>query len=79
MFSDINKIDIRDLYNELQAINNKLDFIINQNRQSTIISVKNPTQRFYEIPDACRNCPNYPENGGSGNCNCTLCDPKITC
>ena len=24
------------------------------------------------IPPACRNCPNHPSNGGSGNCLCTL-------
>lgn len=24
------------------------------------------------IPEACRNCPNHPSNGGTGNCNCIL-------
>lgn len=32
-----------------------------------------------ETPDACKNCPNHPSNGGSGLCNCTLGQPKITC
>ena len=30
------------------------------------------TLTFSNIPPACRNCPNHPSNGGSGNCNCTL-------
>ena len=32
-----------------------------------------------ETPDPCKNCPNHPSNGGSGFCNCTLGQPKITC
>ena len=32
-----------------------------------------------ETPNACKNCPNHPSNGGSGFCNCTLGQPKITC
>ena len=28
---------------------------------------------------ACINCPNNPKNGGSGNCNCILGQPQITC
>ena len=31
------------------------------------------------ILEACRTCPNHPSNGGSGNCNCTLGMPTITC
>lgn len=27
----------------------------------------------------CPTCPNYPANGGSGYCNCTLGTPPITC
>lgn len=30
------------------------------------------------IPDPCVHCPNHPSNGGSGNCNCILGQPKIT-
>lgn len=33
----------------------------------------------FDIPDVCANCPNHPSNGGSGFCNCTLGQPKITC
>ena len=29
-------------------------------------------QTFTNIPSACRNCPNHPSNGESGNCTCTL-------
>lgn len=28
--------------------------------------------------DVCATCPNDPRNGGSGNCNCILGQPKIT-
>ncbi len=31
------------------------------------------------IPEACRSCSNHPANGGSGNCNCTLGSPSVTC
>ena len=29
-------------------------------------------------PDACKNCPNSPANGGSGICHCTLGSYNIT-
>ena len=32
-----------------------------------------------DIPPSCKNCPNHPSNGGSGICNCTLGDYKVTC
>lgn len=32
-----------------------------------------------ETPDACKNCPNHPSNGGSGVCNCILGLPVVTC
>ena len=31
------------------------------------------------VPEACRHCKNHPSNGGSGNCNCILGSPKVTC
>ena len=31
------------------------------------------------IPEACRNCSNHPNNGGSGICFCTLGMQTITC
>ena len=31
------------------------------------------------IPEACRSCTNHPSNGGTGNCNCTLGSPSVTC
>ena len=68
MFFDKNEIDIKDLYKELQNLNNKLDFIMYQNKNQEILN----------IPEACRNCSNHPSNGGSGICNCTLGQPKIT-
>lgn len=37
------------------------------------------TTTFTNIPPACRNCPNHPSNGGSGNCNCTLGDWPVIC
>lgn len=29
------------------------------------------------VPQACKDCPNHPSNGGSGNCNCSLPDEII--
>ena len=71
MFFDKNEIDIRDLYKELQNINNKLDYIINQNK-FTVNTIS-------DIPDPCKTCPNHPSNGGSGICWCTLGSQKIMC
>lgn len=31
------------------------------------------------LPASCRNCPNHPNNGGSGICHCILGGSKITC
>ena len=42
-------------------------------------SQKSIWKSLSEIPDSCKNCPNHPSNGGSGFCNCTLGQPKITC
>jgi hypothetical protein len=69
MFFDKNEIDIKDLYKELQYLNNKLDFIIDQNK----------IQEILNTPEACRNCSNHPSNGGSGICHCILGQPKVTC
>lgn len=71
MFFDKNEINIKDLYTELQHINNKLDYIINQNK-FTVNTVS-------YIPDPCKSCPNHPSNGGSGICNCTLGTMQVTC
>ena len=30
------------------------------------------------VPDACKNCPNHPSNGGSGFCLCTLGIQQVT-
>lgn len=32
-----------------------------------------------QTPSACQHCPNHPDNGGNGICNCTLGLPNITC
>lgn len=70
MFFNSKEIDIRDLYNELQSLNNKLDFIINQNKINGITN----------IPEACRYCSNHPSNGGNGTCNCILgMTTRVTC
>ena len=29
------------------------------------------------VPQACKDCPNHPSNGGNGNCNCSLPDEII--
>ena len=31
------------------------------------------------VASSCQTCSNNPANGGSGNCNCILGTPKITC
>lgn len=41
----------------------------------TQVWVSNPNTNY--IPQACKNCPNHPSNGGSGNCNCSLPDEII--
>ena len=38
----------------------------------------NSITNISSIPDSCVHCPNHPSNGGSGNCNCILGQPKIT-
>ena len=38
-----------------------------------------PPYKAYDFSDACEYCPNDPRNGGPGNCNCVLGQPKITC
>lgn len=56
-----------------------------QENYRTNLSEYNPwwpyqvTTTFTNIPPACRNCPNHPSNGGSGNCNCILGDWPIIC
>ena len=30
------------------------------------------------VPSPCANCPNHPQNGGSGICHCILGSPIIT-
>lgn len=38
------------------------------------------TKTSDDIPDACKNCPTHPSNGGSGVCNCIMGSmDKITC
>lgn len=69
MYFNNKEIDINDLFKELQSLNNKLDFIINQNKINQINN----------IPPACKNCSNHPSNGGTGICNCILGTPQITC
>lgn len=68
MFFNSRENNINDLYKELQILNNKLDFVINQNKINQI----NAT------PLNCQQCPNHPSNGGSGICHCILGTPKIT-
>lgn len=34
---------------------------------------------FISISPYCVSCPNHPSNGGSGICNCTLGEAKVTC
>ena len=70
MFFNKDEIDMKDLYRELQNINNKLDYIINQNK-FTVNTIS-------DIPYPCKSCPTHPSNGGNGICHCTLKTPQIT-
>ena len=69
MFFNKNEIDIRDLYKKLQNLNNKLDFIMYQNKN----------QEISNIPEACQHCSNHPSNGGNGICHCILGTQPIIC
>ena len=42
-----------------------------RNGYSQISEIK-PYYVSDNIPEACKNCPNHPSNGGSGICHCTL-------
>ena len=48
----------------------RVPFVENESPYTTFNSLKNL---------ACILCANNPRNGGSGNCNCTLVQPQITC
>lgn len=48
----------------------RVPFIENETPYATMDS-------FLNTP--CITCANNPKNGGSGNCNCTLGQPQITC
>lgn len=41
------------------------------NKVDTNVNVEIPSLNF-DIPNACKHCPNHPSNGGSGICNCIL-------
>lgn len=45
-------------------------------KEISSISLKDSATGF--IPNACKNCPTHPSNGGSGICNCTLGVMNIT-
>lgn len=70
MYFDItNTITMEQLLEKMESINKKMDWIL----EGDIGKYTN------SIPEACRNCPTHPSNGGSGICNCILGLPKITC
>lgn len=43
------------------------------------LTLNTPAIDCLDVPESCRHCPNHPSNGGSGNCNCSLGDYKVTC
>lgn len=73
MYSNENLLEIK---KQLENLNNKIDTLLKRDYSIQVLEL---TNSFSNIPEACRNCPTHPSNGGSGICNCTLGLPKITC
>lgn len=57
--------------NTLTAVETLNNFLNNDNFNNSLVG------SFEQ--SACVNCSNNPKNGGSGNCNCILGTPKVTC
>lgn len=55
----------------------------NKSINDYISRISNPTGinifNLLNIPPACKYCHNYPTNGGSGICHCTLGITQVTC
>ena len=72
--------------NELQTQNTQTPYtLLNGNLDNKITTPSwpdtNGTVKFFDLQEnnPCKNCPNHPDNGGSGICNCTLGLPKVIC
>lgn len=68
--------EIYDLYEELNKIDKRIDYLEVYADFKTI--QYNGDTANYFMPDACKNCSNHPNNGGSGICHCILGLPKVT-
>ena len=51
---------------------------LTEDQKVTILKSLQDSEKLREYKDACRNCPNNPNNGGSGICQCTLGLYRIT-
>lgn len=66
----------------VSELNELLQKEFDRGRQCPIPQINTPFQQVKDwytisglkdnIPEACKNCPNHPSNGGSGICHCTL-------
>ena len=72
--------------NELQTQNTQIPYILlNGNLDNKITTPSwpytNGTVKLFDLQDnnPCKNCPNHPDNGGSGLCNCIVGLPKVIC
>ena len=77
--------EVEELLEEIKKINKRLDTIEKKFKEQEEKAKKQKQQEqidkfgdYYRtaiegtVPDPCKNCPNYPSNGGSGICHCTV-------
>lgn len=72
----------------VSELNELLQKEFDRGRQCPIPQINTPFQQVKDwytisdlkdnIPEACKNCPNHPSNGGSGICHCTLGTQPVT-
>lgn len=73
----------QELFEEIKKLNERLDKIEKCLKKQEEQNKTTPQewldgfnnifkQAVSEIPDPCKNCPNHPNNGGSGICHCTV-------
>ena len=48
-------------------------------RKTPTFPMVSTSPAFVDIPQACKNCPKHPSNGGDGICHCTLGTQPVRC
>jgi len=48
-------------------------------RKTPTFPMVSTSPAFVDIPQACKNCPSHPSNGGDGICHCTLGTKPVIC